>query len=161
MVDKKLINKNSKKDIKDFIGLLPLGIDAKHNFQPKYFDKFPKDYRMKFVLKPLNNLLKREWLRVVKVIMFEELHYMQNDIESINKYDQNNEYELRDIIRKSVVGWENFKTANNDSIMFELDDDGFLKDELFSLLPDTIIAELTNEINLISCLKDVEKLGLG
>ena len=164
MAEKKVIQKNSKKEITNFIGLLPLGVDAKHEFKPKYFDRLPKEYRAIFFLKPLNNRLKREWLRVIKLIYLEgiaEISGIQTSLDEFKNYDDKEEFELREIIRKSIIGWEGLKNSKGESIPFEKGDDGFLDEELFASLPDTLIGEFTEELNIISCLKDPELLGLG
>lgn len=161
-MEKKIVRKNSKKE--NFLNLLPLGLDAKHKFKPKFYEKFPKEYQATFVLKPLNNALKREWSRLLRIITNEEIYRVTMKVDTLEEarsYDDTDEYELREVLRKSIVNWDNFKTREGESILFEKDADGYLDAELFNLIPNSVIGELTKEINDISLLTDSEVLGLG
>lgn len=159
MAEKKVTKKNSKTE--NLLGFLPLGVGAKHKFIPKFYSNIPKKYEVTIVLSPLNNFLKRDWLRLINLITREEVAMIRGLEFDARAYEDSDEYELREVIRKSIVGWDNFRTLDNDVIVFEKDEDGFLKQELFNLFHADIIAELTNEINVISCLNNAEKLGLG
>ena len=90
MSEKKIIRKNSKTEPKNFLGLLPLGIDARHEFTPQVYldNKVPKKLHPKFVIKPFNNELKRKWLRITKLIYLEEVYLSDKTIEEIKKYDE-------------------------------------------------------------------------
>ena len=159
MAEKKVTKKNSKTE--NLLGFLPLGVGAKHKFVPKFYANIPKKYEVTIVLSPLNNFLKRDWLRLINLITREEVAMIRGLEFDARAYEDSDEYELREVIRKSIVGWDNFRTLDNEIIVFEKDEDGFLKQELFNLFHADIIAELTNEINVISCLNNAEKLGLG
>ncbi len=162
MSEKKIIRKNSKTEPKNFLGLLPLGIDARHEFTPQVYldNKVPKKLHPKFVIKPFNNELKRKWLRITKLIYLEEVYLSDKTIEEIKKYDAKEEEELREIIRMSIVGFSNFLTADGSEIDFKKDDDGYLDSDVFNLIHDSVVGDLTNELNRVSCLKAVELLGL-
>ena len=159
MAEKKVTKKNSKTE--NLLGFLPLGVGAKHKFVPKFYSNIPKKYEVTIVLSPLNNFLKRDWLRLINLITREEVAMIRGLEFDARAYEDSDEHELREVIRKSIVGWDNFRTLDNEVIVFEKDEDGFLKEELFNLFHADIIAELTNEINVISCLNNAEKLGLG
>ena len=103
-MEKKIVRKNSKKE--NFLNLLPLGLDAKHKFKPKFYEKFPKEYQATFVLKPLNNQLKREWTRLLRIIANEEIYRITMKIENLadaRQYDDTDEYELREVLRLSLI----------------------------------------------------------
>jgi len=160
-MEKKIVRKNSKKE--DFLNLLPLGLDAKHKFKPKFYNKFPKDYQATFVLKPLNNALKREWVKLMRIIANEEMFRLTKNIETLadaRQYDDSDEYDLREVLRKSIINWDNFKTRDGEVILFEKDSEGYLDVELFNLIPNSVIGEITSELNNISVLTNSEVLGL-
>jgi hypothetical protein len=158
-MEKKVINMNSKTYDGNLVGILPLGVDAKHKFTPKYYSNLPKEYKLLLFISPLTMSLKREWSRLNRKIYLEELERISKNSE-VSTYDDSDEYDLREVIRKSIKGWENFKTANGDTIIFELDKEGFLKKELFDLFPNDVVGDLTEELSVISCLSKAEHLGL-
>ena len=66
---------------------------------------------------------------------------------------------VADIIRKYIIGWEDFKDLEQKDFLYESDELG-LKKEIYDKVPEQMIKLLTDEILRISGLSEVEDNGL-
>ena len=67
---------------------------------------------------------------------------------------------LLDLVRRFVVGWTNFQTADGTEFEFRTDQDGCLSFGCFASIPSTIQVAIIERLQLISGLTPKEKLGL-
>ena len=121
--EKTIEYKNS--ELENFLGLLPLGVDAKHEFKPEFYKDFPEKLKATFFISPLNNADKREWTARY-ICIHREAVTAFNGGEDNARYNDEDEYCLRELIRKNLKGWDSFKNSKEELIPFEVDSDGFL-----------------------------------
>ena len=124
-------------------------------------DGIPKEYLPTFALKQLDVKGKRALNMVTTKIRRDATLLMSDPSREsvLDSMDLENE-ELLDLVCKYVIGWENFKTADGESFVFEKDSKGYLSGDCFRQVSAIFQAEIIQRLQLISGLSDKEQLGL-
>jgi len=125
------------------LGSLPFSVSASYWYSPEKFKEIEEDFRTKFEIK---SFTKEEFSKAKKML---------KNVKDVK------EEELSEMTRKKVINWKNFfDTGTLEEILFESDESGVCKKELFDLIPPIIVGDLFFNIAKISGLIDVDKLGL-
>jgi len=134
------------------LGLMPFTQNGTIEYTPKAFEKLdiPKNKKSIYIMRAYN---KDEMTRVRKLI---------NDVNASKGSKDDQEEEIRDLTRRSIVGWKNiYDLATGDEIEFKKDSDGSADKGLFEDIPDVIKAEIYTYSLTISGLMKKEIEGLG
>ena len=135
--------------LKALKGLAPFSKDAVHKFTPPCFQKdiFPEEVRPVFHLKPLSRKAKKDMIRKGMEVSKEDSDV---DLDTV-----------KDLIRPFIVDIERlFDVGEQAFVEFKKDADGTMSAELFHSIPNVVINEVTEELMVISGLKEPEELGL-
>jgi len=131
-------------------GLAPFSKDAVHKFTPPSFKKdvFPEELRPIFHLKPLSRAAKKDMVR--KGLEMSKADEKDVDLDAV-----------KDLIRPFITNIERlFDIGSQGFVEYRTDEDGTMSKDLFFSIPNTVINEVTDEMMLISGLKEPEALGL-
>lgn len=124
------------------LGVLPFSYDSTHEYTPSMckVEGVPSDFIPVFMLRGLKR---------------DECNQIKKQLKAATD-EQCSEW-----VRKCLNCWRNlFDAGSGAQILFESDESGLCKKDLFNRLPQIIIEDLLTEILRISGLLDVEKLGL-
>ena len=132
------------------IGAMPFSSDSRFPFSPSEFltKKIPTEFIPCFSLRALT---RPEQLKVNRALL---LHR-----QGITPIDANEEY--LDTIRKTIMDFKNiFDVSDGKEIEFEADTSGACSSTCFVLLPMSLVMTIGSQVQRISGLIDLERMGL-
>jgi len=130
----------------ELMGLAPFSTEVVDHFTPDKIDrkKVPEQFIPVFDYKVFSKKEKESAMRIAKNL---------KDI---------NEGELRECVRKQIVGWKNlWDIGTREEIIFEAGEDGHCKKEIFAHVPNTLCGDILFHIYKASGILRSEFLGLG
>jgi hypothetical protein len=138
---------------KAMLGLNPVSLQSTVEFIPEsYLIKkkdsneylVPEDFWPKFKIRP--------WTKL-------EANHIKKNISRF--IDSKDDSEMREHIRKTVMGWENLiEAARGDPIEYIQEPTGGASKELFEVFPTALITDLLNKCMTISGIADMERSAL-
>lgn len=142
--------KLDKETKEKLIGMLPFSEMAEDSYTPKKFidDKIPIEFRPIFKLRPFNNAEKIKAKTLIKKMAANGDAYGTDD-------------DCLEIIRKVVIGWENYYDIGKGCyIEYKSSEDGGADKSIFKNIPKSIANPLFFRVYALSGILDMESVPL-
>lgn len=138
---------------KAMMGLNPVSLQSTVEFTPNSYHIKKKDSE--------EYLVPEEYWPVFKIRPWTKLE-ANNIKKNISKFiDSKDDSDMREYVRKTVVGWDNLiEAVSGEPIEYASDVNGGASKELFEVFPTALITDILNKCMTISGIADMERSAL-